>query len=484
MKANPPPTLRSIPLLLLTTTVLLLLLPPAFAHSHPDPSTLDPAQQANTPIDNILYLHMMVQVIAWGGLFPLGMVLGIVRSRWHVPVQVGATVLTIGGYILGHSHKGRQFPHTAHGSFASLLAVCLAAQVSLGLYLKLHIHEGTRFRRLIVITHGILGKSWPILAWTQILLGVVASLGFCTGEHLGQCLAHLIMGSAFIAYGSLLVLMLRVGSAWLARQNKSQEFIDSFVLMVWGIVNTFTEHGWGTPWSHKDMQHTSMGIVWWASGALSLFLSRNGRRSIFPGIILIFTGYSFFTHAQSLEFSAKLHAAFGGTLMLAGLTRVIEISFILRDAPADSANVRSFQHIPPFLLTVSGTMFMTVTEEQLALINGIGVDHSTYILLQITIASLTYLWVNALISVYSTSGRNAAPMSANPLLPKTESSRPRNPNNAGDGGVYQPLQTPSSSDEDEETISDDDSILDAKGKGRGANRGVAGYDEDVQLRRM
>ena len=40
------------------------------------------------PIDTILYMHMGVQLAVWGILFPIGMVLGLSRSRWHVPVQV------------------------------------------------------------------------------------------------------------------------------------------------------------------------------------------------------------------------------------------------------------------------------------------------------------------------------------------------------------------------------------------------------------
>lgn len=48
-----------------------------------------------------------------------------------------------------------------------------------------------------------------------------------------------------------------------------------------GIINTFTEHGFLEPavngWSHKDMQHTAMGVVWVAGGALGIFLARNGK---------------------------------------------------------------------------------------------------------------------------------------------------------------------------------------------------------------
>ena len=56
------------------------------------------------------------------------------------------------------------------------------------------------------------------------------------------------MGSAFIGYGILLAVALFVGSEWLRRVGHSQEWFDSWVIMLWGIVNTFTEVGSCTVW--------------------------------------------------------------------------------------------------------------------------------------------------------------------------------------------------------------------------------------------
>ncbi|CAG8856391.1 38654_t:CDS:2, partial [Gigaspora margarita] len=87
------------------------------------------------------------------------------------------------------------------------------------------------------------------------------------GENVGQCLAHFIMGSSFIGYGIFLILMLRLASGWLQRKGKSQDYYDSWIIMAWGFVNTFTEHR-GNVWSHRDLQHTSLGILWWAGGTV------------------------------------------------------------------------------------------------------------------------------------------------------------------------------------------------------------------------
>ncbi|KAJ7780282.1 hypothetical protein DFH07DRAFT_950326 [Mycena maculata] len=414
----------------------------ARAHEHGDELT---EAEKNLPTDNILWIHMFLQAAVWGVLFPIGMVLGITRSRWHVPLQSAGIALTAGGYILGHAHKGRMFLASAHGAFASILFVPIVAQLVLGVYLKLHIHEQS-IRPWAVRLHGVVGKAYPILAWTQMLFGAIAYRGYCRGDDLGQCLAHYIMGSGFIAYGVIMAIMLLVGEAWVRRSRRSPEWWDSWVIMLWGIVNTFTEHR-GTSWSVKDMQHTILGVLWWAGGLLGIFLARNNKRNVVPSIILILTGWAMSEHAQHLMISTKVHAIFGYTLMLAGVTRIMEVCFF--SAPTKSfadgvggdddnnsdhtlaepsprypppsryvqpeisvdsggaAAAKAFRHLPAFLLVASGVLFMSATDEELQFVHDNEMDHVTYILIMFSIAFLLYVLIVFVIHLYATTGRNA-----------------------------------------------------------------------------
>lgn len=277
-------------------------------------------------------------------------------------MQVVGTIIAIGGWILGHKHKGRQFAPNIHAAFASSLMLMLTLQVCIGIYLKLHLEKGVHafIRRYVVICHGVVGKLMPIVSWVQMLFGGITALGFCRDDHLGQCLAHFIMGSAFIAYGILLTILLLVGQLWLKRTGRSQEFFDSIVIAAWGCVNTFTEHRWGRPWEGNDLQHTVMGIVWWCAGLVGIWLSRrrdgSPKRNLMPAIVILLTGYAMSAHPQHLMVSTKVHSIFGYTLMAAGLTRIIEISFILRDRPAttrDGSDPNSFQYLTPFVSPTS-----------------------------------------------------------------------------------------------------------------------------------
>ncbi|KAA1470261.1 hypothetical protein DENSPDRAFT_774306 [Dentipellis sp. KUC8613] len=393
----------------------------------------------NAPVDAVLWIHMFLQAAVWGILFPIGMVLGITRSRWHVPLQASSAgfVLTLGGYILGHAHKGRQFLPSAHGKFANIIFIPIILQLALGVYLKLHIHERT-LRPWAVRAHGVVGKAYSVIGWVQMVFGAIAFRGYCRGDDLGQCLAHYIMGGGFIAYGVIMAILLLVGEMWVRRSGRSPEWWDSWVILLWGIVNTFTEHR-GTVWSVKDMQHTILGILWWCGGILGVFLARNNQRTVVPAIIIILTGYGMANHAQALMLSTAVHSMFGYTLMLAGVTRIIEVCFIVpkfypvgvietgednqsEHTLADgngkdegSSKGRSFRHLPPFVRIIVPFMllFMSATDEELHFVNDNGMDHVTYILIMFSIAFLLYTHILFLINLYSTSGRNAPDAASN-----------------------------------------------------------------------
>ena len=295
-------TFRTRPLL-----PILLLTPAVLAHGGHD--NIPPGKAISPePLDTTLWIHILIQCLAWGILMPTGMVLGLIRSRWHVPTQVLAAAIAIPGYFLGHAHKGRQFGKNAHAGFANWLMLLLGVQVAMGVVLKLHVERGWlgTIRRWVVRGHGVLGCAMPVAAWVQFLFGGIASQGFCQGEHTGQCAAHFIMGSAFIGYGIVLTILLLNGQGAMARSGRSQEFWDSLVISLWGCVNTFTEHRWGGPWVKNDLQHTSMGVIWWAAGLVGIWLSRDRagrpRRNLIPGIVILMTGWAMSGHPQDTAY--------------------------------------------------------------------------------------------------------------------------------------------------------------------------------------
>lgn len=333
----------------------------ASAHEHHGDAIPEGDTVSKDPVDTILWIHIFVQMLAYGVIFPIGMVMGMTKSRWHVPTQIVGSCLALMGFFLGHAHGGRQFNGAnVHSGFANILQLLLIGQIVLGLYLKGHWERGINgsIRKLIRPFHSVIGKAMPVLAWVQMVFGGITTLGFCQGDHLGQCLAHFIMGSAFVGYAIMLSILLVVGQLWLRRTGRSQEFFDSAVIAAWGCVNTFTEHRWGTAWVRNDWQHTTMGIIWWCAGLAGMWLSRdrdgNPKRNFVPGLVILMTGWAMSAHPQELMVSAMTHATFGKTLMAAGATRIIEIAFVLKDKHSlteDGRTWNSFQYVPVFVST-------------------------------------------------------------------------------------------------------------------------------------
>lgn len=254
---------------------------------------------------------------------------------------------------------------------------------------------------LIKKFHYALSVILVLTGWVKTCLAPSAMFGFCRDVHTGQCIAHGIMGSAFIGYGFIYAMILVIPFFRSTKHKQSQEFYDSLVMMLWGVVNTFTEHRWGKDWSMSDFQHTVSGILWWTGGLLGLYLSRGGRRSFMPSLMLIFTGWAMTEHTQHLKISTEIHLMFGLVLMTGGALRICEIAFLVKDQRAlPNGVINSFQYLPSFCLIESGVLFMGANEEQLELVLRFGSEHSAYILLLTSAAFMIYLWFLILLGLY------------------------------------------------------------------------------------
>lgn len=162
--------------------------------------------------------------------------------------QATGFALTFGGYILGHSHKGRMFPRSAHGTFASILLVPIAGQFILGIYLKLHIMKSRlgpmRLSPMVSLenyTQYLAGRRCcSALSHFEVIVRVtiwVRRFSSVRVEppplsklqlHQEQCIAHYTMGSGFIAYAIIMAIILLVGESWVRRSGRSPEWWDSW----------------------------------------------------------------------------------------------------------------------------------------------------------------------------------------------------------------------------------------------------------------
>lgn len=357
-------------------------------------------------ISFMLVVHLLAACIAYGVVYPYAFACKQAGMKQrHLILQIVGAVLGVVAFLAGH------VTGIAHyNSWYCDIGIVFSWAISAGsLLLMVYVPKGilSHLRRVINIAHTACSTVQPLICWVTTGLSVISLLQYCgsDGDHTGQCLAHGIMGTAFVVYGVILLVMMYCGERFLARVNRSQEYFDAMVIMIWGIINTFTEHRWGQSWGHGDVQHTSMGVVWWAMGALGVYMSwdrvnNRPQRTHVPALIILVTAYAMMTHTQNTKVSTNIHFMFGVVLALAAVARMIEISFVLHDSNPQGTAPASWQFMTPLLMVESGMLFMSATEEAMQFLHSQGIMAAPYVLVISSFAGLVSLMALFVVQSY------------------------------------------------------------------------------------
>ncbi|KIM33520.1 hypothetical protein M408DRAFT_326213 [Serendipita vermifera MAFF 305830] len=337
------------------------------------------------------------------------MIFGFSRARWHVPLQATGLLLTIGGYVLGHKHGGRTFPASLHGLLASIILALIVSQSVIGTYLKLHINEGTSFRRWMVFAHRLVGMSYIPFGWTQVLLGMLVLANICPVQDdasftsLAQCAQPYFTGTFIMQYGLYSYLLHLILPRW---KGQSPETWDSLILCLIG--------GLYAPFHQWRLDQTWLGLLLFLGGGIvSFVLSRNGRRTPMPAIVLIGVGIMEMFKSRRNDRGA-LSLSFGGLLALSGILRALEITLTTKRRA--SSQTKTPNHITggtnwsaavSITLLSAGLVYATSSENLLSF-TGIGATNSlTYISFMLGLILALGGFVLLLGHLFRTSGRNA-----------------------------------------------------------------------------
>lgn len=166
-----------------------------------------------------LLAHIAILVPCFAILFPLGSAFGHVRHRFHIPVQIVATLLTLIGFTIMYLRsRGEHHHHHHHFSWHVKLAPWLLYGVLLqalfGIWRRLttrvwrvetqFLNSGGLRTALLVslpkFGHRWIGRIWVLLGCIQIFLGVIKLAKPC--ESLEESKANLCHSSLF--YGRYL----------------------------------------------------------------------------------------------------------------------------------------------------------------------------------------------------------------------------------------------------------------------------------------
>ncbi|KAI0306959.1 hypothetical protein B0F90DRAFT_1665300 [Multifurca ochricompacta] len=261
-------------------------------------------------------------------------------------------------------------------------------------------------RRIGQVLFATLERSLVFAGFAQVMHGVVIYTGGCRENYLNGCLAHLIKGGIFWCYG--LVTFARFlgsfsdyGWAWNrapAGHHVSAEFVESFVIFIYGITNTWMERFGahpGDPYTNKQIQHIGIAIMFWFAGLVGMGLeSRRLRRWLaavstaslkasnknsdavaepasygssfnpFPALVIGVTGVAMSAHFQMYLFQVQIHALWGFCLTGFAFLRCLTYFFVWLSPPRSILPSRPpSEALSSFFLSCGGLIFIMSDEE-------------------------------------------------------------------------------------------------------------------------
>lgn len=288
------------------------------------------------------------------------------------------------------------------------------------------------FRLLSRVSHAMPNRIWNILTWyydtvdililiigfVAILTGLVTYGGVFRGSNIFNGLAHSVKGGIFFWYGLLALsrwmgCFAEYGWAWnvrpplgivSARQLKvpSAEFVESFVIFLYGSTNVFLEHlaAWGDAWTAQDLEHVSISIMFFGGGLFGMLVESRKVRELlnasfsqwnangdqysheerwappksysssmnpFPALIILLLGLMMSSHHQHSMVSTMVHKQWG--MLFVGFALARAVTYILTYLSPPSSYLPSrppSEIIASFCLISGGLIFIASNKDTVA----------------------------------------------------------------------------------------------------------------------
>ncbi|KAI5116542.1 hypothetical protein M0805_004325 [Coniferiporia weirii] len=281
------------------------------------------------------------------------------------------------------------------------------------------------------------------LGYMQMLTGIVTYTGVCRDSYVNACLAHLIKGGIFWCYGLVsfarfLGSFSELGWAWnrSPRLDKapSAEFVESFVIFLYGITNTWMERFGvepGSPYTTKQVQHISIAVMFWFAGLVGMGIESSTIRSWlaapasalavssssstakptapasyrasfnpFPALVIGVTGLAMSAHAQAYLFQVQVHVLWGQLLAGFSLLRCLTYFFVWLSPPTSVLPSRPpTEALASFFLACGGLVFQFSLEElDLAAIRRGHDDVMMFLNVAVAMTCLAFCWVLGIVT--------------------------------------------------------------------------------------
>ncbi|KAL9603672.1 MAG: hypothetical protein Q9219_000991 [cf. Caloplaca sp. 3 TL-2023] len=257
-----------------------------------------------------------------------------------------------------------------------------------------------------------------VVGFILVLSGFVTYAGIFQGSNIFNGLAHAIKGGIFFWYGLLTLARWtgcfaeygwswnvrpppRATSAWKAKVP-SAEFVESFVIFVYGSTNVFLEHlaAWGDAWAPEDLEHVSISVMFLGGGLCGMLVESTNVRNLlnasfarcdrsqerysskeqwtppktylfsmnpFPGLIILLLGLMMNSHHQHSMVSTMVHKQWGTLLVGFALARAVTYILMYLSPPSSYLPLRPPSEIvTSFCLIAGGLIFISSNKDTVA----------------------------------------------------------------------------------------------------------------------
>lgn len=264
-----------------------------------------------------------------------------------------------------------------------------------------------RALRMVNIVYNVIDRIILPFGFIAISTGAVTYGGIFHGIEVFNGVAHFSKGGIFFWYGVLTLgrfigAWADLGWAWNKKppvyivgwkaKVPSGEFVESFVIWLYGVTNVFLEHlsGWGEEWTARDMEHVAISIMFFGGGlAGMLFESRRIREALnktllprspyeesdcenwhppksqgvplnpMPALIILLLGIMMSSHHQSSMTSTMVHKQWGSMLVGFAIARgMTYILLFLRPPTSYLPGRPPTEIVASFCLMAGGLIFM------------------------------------------------------------------------------------------------------------------------------
>ncbi|KAJ5570621.1 uncharacterized protein N7459_010051 [Penicillium hispanicum] len=267
-----------------------------------------------------------------------------------------------------------------------------------------------RVLRIFNGVYNVVDRIILLFGFIAIATGAVTYGGIMRQREIFNGLAHFIKGGIFFWYGVLTLgrfvgCWADLGWAWNKKPSASivgrwkakvpsGEFVESFVIFLYGITNVFLEHlsGWGQAWSATDLEHVSISVMFFGGGLVGMLFESSRIRDALnntlfrspvhgtgdeswqlpksqgvplnpmPALIILLLGMMMGSHHQDSMTSTMVHKQWGNMLVGFALARGMTYVLLFLRPPTSYLPARPpTEIISAFCLMAGGLIFMLST---------------------------------------------------------------------------------------------------------------------------